>query len=76
MQARLIAVKIIFRHLKRTIDLKLQYKSTGEKLLGYSDADWANDLDDRHSTNGNVFTMSGGAISWLSQKQAMVASST
>ena len=39
-------------------------------MLGYSDADWANDLDDRHSTTGNVFTMSGGAISWLSQKQA------
>ena len=28
---------------------------------------------DRHSTTGNVFTMSGGAISWLSQKQATVA---
>ena len=46
------------------------------KLLGYSDADWANDMDDRHSTTGNVFTMSGGAISWLSQKQETVALST
>ena len=45
-------------------------------MLGYSDADWANDLDDRHSTTGNVFTMSGGGISWLSQKQATVALST
>ena len=52
------------------IDLKLQYRSTGEKMLGYSDADWANDSDDRHSTTGIMFTMSGGAISWLSQKQA------
>ena len=42
-------------------------------MLGYSDADWVNDLADRHSTTGNVFTMSGGAISWLSQKQATVA---
>ena len=33
-------------------------------------------MDDRHSTTGNVFTMSGGAISWLSQKQATVALST
>ena len=32
-------------------------------MLGYSDADWANDSDDRHSTTGIVFTMSGGAIS-------------
>ena len=34
-------------------------------------------MDDRqHSTTGNVFTISGGAISWLSQKQATVALST
>ena len=56
--------------------MKLQYRSTGEKLLGYSDADWANDTDDRHSTTGNVFIMSGGAISWLSHKQSTVALST
>ena len=75
-QAHLTAVKRIFRYLKGTIDLKLQYRSTDEKLLGYSDADWANDSDDRHLTTGNVFTVSGGAISWLSQKQATVALST
>ena len=65
-QAHLTAVKRIFRYLKGTIDIKLQYSSDGEHLLGYSDADWANDADDWHSTIGNVFTMSGGAISWLS----------
>ena len=63
-------------YLKGTIELKLQYRPDGENLLGYSDADWANDMDDRHSTTGNVFTMSGGAISWLSQKQTTVALST
>ena len=45
-------------------------------MLGYSDADWANDTDNRHSTTGNVFVMSGGAIIWLSQKQSTVALST
>ena len=75
-QAHLTAVKRIFRYLKGTIELKLQYRPDGENLLGYSDADWANDMDDRHSTTGNVFTMSGGAISWLSQKQTTVALST
>ena len=54
----------------------MQYRSTSEKILGYSDVDWANDSDDRHSTTGNVFTMSGGAVSWVSQKQATVALST
>ena len=32
-QAHLTAVKRIFRYLKGTIDLKLQYESTGGKLL-------------------------------------------
>ena len=44
--------------------------------MGYSDADWENDLDDQHSITGNVFIMSGGAVSWLSQKQATIALST
>ena len=73
MQAYLTAVKRIFQYSKVTIDLKLQYGSTCEK---YSDADSANDSDDRHSTTGNVFTMSGRAVSWLSQKQATVVLST
>ena len=75
-QAHLTAVKRIFRYLKGKIDVVLQHKSTGDKLMGYSDADWANDLDDRHSITGNVFIMSGGAVSWLSQKQATIALST
>ena len=76
-QVHLTAVKRIFRYLKSTIDLSLRYEPSGGKLFfGYSDADWANDMDDRHSTIGNVFTMSGRAISWLSQKQATVALST
>ncbi len=72
-EAHLTAVKRIFRYLKGTLDLVLQYKVTDGKLLGYADADWANDMDNRHSMTGNVFLMS---ISWLSQKQATVALST
>ena len=75
-QAHLTAVKRIFRYLKGTIDVVLQYKLAGDKLMGYSDADWENDLDDQHSITGNVFIMSGGAVSWLSQKQATIALST
>ena len=75
-EAHLTAVKRIFRYLKGTLNIVLQYKATGKLLLGYSDADWASDLDNRHSTTGNVFLMSGGAVSWLSQKQATVALST
>ena len=45
-------------------------------LTGYSDADWAGDVDDRHFTSGNVFFLAGRAVSWLSKKQATVALST
>ncbi len=42
-------------------------------MIGYSDADWASDRDDRHSVTGNLFLMGGGSLSWLSKKQATVA---
>ena len=77
-EAHLTAVKRIFRYLKGSINLTLHYEFTDceTKMIGYSDADWANDIDDRRSTSGNTFIMSGGAITWLSQKQTTVALST
>ena len=71
------AAKRILRYLKGTVYLGLSYKKCAdEKLIGYSDADWAGDMDDRHSTSGNVFLLAKGAVSWLSKKQATVALST
>ena len=40
------------------------------------DSDWAGDIDSRRSTSGYVFTMFGGAISWMSKQQPVVALST
>ena len=48
-------------------------KSLYSSLYGYSDA---GDIDSHYSTTGNVFFMSGAAISWLSKKQPVVAFST
>ena len=76
-EAHLTAVKRIFKYLKGTNNLALKYQKTKDgMLIGYSDADYAGDLDDRHSTTGNIFLMYGGPISWLSKKQAIVALST
>ncbi len=76
--AHLTAVKRILRYLKGTQDFFLEYRKTDKSfsLIGYSDADWAGDQDDRHSTSGNLFLMAGGPVSWLSKKQAIVALST
>ena len=52
------AVKRIFRYLRGTSDLTLRYQRQEDgSLVGYSDADWAGDCDDRRSTTGNVFLM-------------------
>jgi hypothetical protein len=45
-------------------------------IHGFVDVDWAGDLDCRRSTRGYVFNLFGGAISWMSKRQAVVALST
>ena len=43
------AVKRIMRYLKGTIDYKMGYRFPGGELSGYTDADWASDIDKRRS---------------------------
>jgi hypothetical protein len=45
-------------------------------IEGYSDSDFAGNVDDRKSTSGYVFTITVGAISWKSSKQTVTTSST
>ena len=72
-ESHLTAVKRIFYYLKGTTDIGLRYqKCDNGTLIGFSDVDWAGDRDNRHSTTGNLFVMSGGAISWFSRKQSVV----
>ena len=46
------------------------------RVLGYNDASFHTDRDNFRSQSGWVFTLNGGAISWKSSKQEMVADST
>ena len=49
-------VKIIFRYLKRTIDLGLWYPSRNTfSLKSYLDADWEGCVDDKKSTSEGAF---------------------
>ena len=63
------------RYLNGTLDYGPLY-SDNATMERFSDADWSGDLDDRKSTSGYVFMMSGAAISWNSKKQSCVALST
>jgi hypothetical protein len=64
--------KRVLRYLNGTIKMKLRYDRKGEKLVGYSDASYAEDKKDRKSTSGYTFVANGGAISWRSIKQPTV----
>lgn len=76
-EAHLTAAKWIIRYLKGTSDMALRYKKSDKgQLVGYLDANFAGDLDDRHSTSGYVFFMSQGLVSWSSKKQPIVTLST
>jgi len=62
------AVKRIFRYLKGTINYGLLYSENASlDCVGFSDADWAGDLNDRKSTSGYTFQMSGATVSWRSK---------
>ena len=74
-------MKQVFRYLRGTSDYGLCYQGRLglDRVLdihGFIDADWAGDLDQRRSTSGYVFNLFGGAVSWMSKKQSVVALST
>ena len=71
------AIKRILRYLQGTVEHGLKYpRKHVQDCVGYSDADWAGDTNDRKSTSGYVFQLNGTSISWRSKKQTSVALST
>ncbi|RLK64327.1 transposon Pol polyprotein, partial [Klebsiella pneumoniae] len=71
------AVKNILKYLKRTKEMFLVYGGDEELAVkGYVDASFDTDPDDSKSQTGYVFILNGGAVSWCSSKQSVVADST
>ena len=67
----------VVRYLQGTKHYHLRYDgASGSGLVGFSDSDWAEDRDDRHSQSGFIWKMAGGAISWVSRRQPTVSLST
>ncbi|MCO5556292.1 hypothetical protein L7F22_009838 [Adiantum nelumboides] len=67
------AVKCILRYSKGTQSKCICYGKSDLKLQGYCDADMAGDMVTRKSTSGYVFAIAGGAVSWCSRLQKIVA---
>ena len=72
------ALKCVLRYLKGTAHFKLKLGGTDKdvSLIGWTDSDWAGDVDTRRSVGGFSFEVAGGFISWSSKKQPTVALST
>ena len=74
-------MKWVFKYLRGASDYGLCYLGRPglDRVLdirGFVDADWAGDLDQIRSTSGYVFSLFGGAVSWMSKIQSVVALST
>eukprot|EP00253_Pinus_taeda_P009603 PITA_09603 len=69
-------VKWVLQYLRGTSSYCITYNKSSEFVCGYVDSDFAGDLDKRRSTSGYVLTLAGGAISWMSKLQNIVALST
>jgi hypothetical protein len=67
----------VLRYLKGSPDYGITYSRSGNSsLIGYSDSDWASDIETRRSVTGFVFLLAGGPISWSSKCQPTVALSS
>jgi hypothetical protein len=71
------AAKKVMRYLQGTKNYMLMYRRTDNlEVIGYSDYDFVGCVDSRKSTSGYIFMMVGGAVSWRSAKQTLIATST
>lgn len=70
------AAKRVIRYLKGTKNWSLRLGGEKQELKAFSDSDWAGDQSTRKSTTGFVIYYAGGAVSWVSRRQACVTLST
>ena len=74
------AVLHVLQYLKSTRNYCIVYRRSFmvpiTDIIGYSDADFASDEDDRKSYTGYIFLVNGGTITWSTYKQHTVAFSS
>ena len=79
-QAHWNAVKHLFRYLKGTVELKLEYgpdETIGSEMFAtYSDADHGGNKDNGKSTTGYMVKLGSGVVAWKSKLQPVVTRST
>jgi hypothetical protein len=74
-----MAVKHLLRYVAGTLDDGVFYRREEKgvhQLIGYSDSDYAGDIDVRKSTSGMLYCLGSSPITWSSGKQKVVALSS
>jgi hypothetical protein len=77
-------IKRVLRYVAETLNVELKFSKksqndnsySNDDLIDYSDSDFAGLKDKRHSTDGYVFMLAGGAISHSSKQQQTIALSS
>jgi hypothetical protein len=67
---------MVFRYLRYSKQLGIGYRHIKNDLIGYSDADFAADGEDRRSTTGYAYILNGGAVTWAARKQQSISTPT
>ncbi|KAL8170463.1 hypothetical protein V2J09_022267 [Rumex salicifolius] len=76
-ELHLSTAKRVLRYLQGTNDFGILYQKFGNQvLMGFNGNDYASYTEDRKSTFGYVFLLSGVAVAWSSRKQEIVTLST
>ncbi|XP_047314291.1 secreted RxLR effector protein 161-like [Impatiens glandulifera] len=71
------SVKRIFHYLRGTSDVGHIYGSNNQCIvIGYSNSDYAADIDSRRSMTGYVYTLGDSVVSWKTTLQSTVTLST
>ena len=73
----ILACKRVLRYLKATEDYGLKFSTEEEmRIKGYTDTDWACDIDDRKSIGVYCIYFGNNLVSWSSKKQTVVTRSS
>ena len=76
-ESYIIVVKRIIRYVSGTLDYGIWYsKDSNISLVGFSDANWAENDDDRKSTSAGYFYLRNNLVSWHNKKQNSISLST
>jgi hypothetical protein len=71
------SAKRVLQYLQRTKHHMLTYRRSERlEIVGYTNSDFVGCQDSKKSTTGYIFMLAGGAVSWKSSKQSLIATST